>query len=210
MKKLIIFVTLLIISGLSNADNLSDSNRLFDCAEEVFSDLFSPSGQETFTLDEYLVRYYEDTDTYMGTTDTDAYVYGEIFDGLFYVGQVSDLLEEICPDTGESNLTGSWRITGEVDARACGEGIQATDEIATVTVDGNQVTVTYRGITRAGLLDADTIRYSVSYPDDGGTTSETGTIIINSLTSITGKQSWNWTDGRFSCSGTGTFSGTKI
>ena len=66
MKKVIIFLSLFVIAGLSQADNLSDSNRLFDCAEQTFSDLFSPSGQETFTLYEYLVRYYADTDTYMG------------------------------------------------------------------------------------------------------------------------------------------------
>ena len=210
MSKVIIILSLLMITSLSQADNLSDSNRLFDCAEEVFSDLFSPSGQETFTLDEYLVRYYADTDTYMGTSGPDVYVYGDIFEGLLYVGQLDDLLEEICPDSGDSNLSGSWRITGQVDARNCGEGIQSINYIATVATDGDQVTFTAGGITRKGVLDEDKIRYSVSYPEDGGTTKETGTITINNETSINGVQDWNWSNGQFSCAGRSTFSGTKI
>ena len=210
MKTVIIFLSLFMISGLSLADNLSDSNKLFHCAEQEYPEYFSPAGMETFTLQQYLVRYYDETDTYLGTEDEDVYVYGNIFGGLFYVGKLNELIQEICPAVEVPNLSGSWRIIGEIDARNCGEGIQATDNIATVTVDGSQVTVTFRGVTRAGVLDEDKIRYTVSYPDDGGTTQETGEITINNETSITGSQSWSWSNGQFGCSGTGTFSGTKL
>lgn len=210
MNKVIIILSLLMSTSLSQADNLSDSNRLFDCAEDVYPNLFSPGGEETFTFEEYLVRYYSETDTYAGTTGIDVYVYGDIFDGLSYVGQIDDLLEAICPDILSSNLSGSWRIIGEVDARNCGEGIQSINYIATVATEGDQVTFTAGGVTRKGVLSGDTIRYTVRYPEDGGTTNETGTITINNETNINGIQDWKWSNGQFSCLGRSTFSGTKI
>ncbi len=210
MKKVIVFLGLFMILGLSQADNLSDSNRLFDCVELAYAEFFSLAGAGTFSLDQYLVRYYAETDTYLGTENEDVYIYGDIFGGLVYVGQLNDLIQEICPAIVGSNLSGSWRILGEVDGRNCGEGIQATDNIATVNVNGDQVTFSMRGITRVGVLDADKIRYTDRYSEDGGTTNETGIITVNSETSISGVQDWSWSNGQYSCSGRTTFSGTKI
>ena len=209
MKKIILFFALFMATSLSYADNLSDSNKLFDCAEQTFPELFDPAGEETFKLDEYWVRYYSNTENYVGTSGADAYVYGDIFNGLLYVGQVDDLIETICPAM-ETSLAGSWIITGEVDARSCGEGVQSINYTATVTTDGDQVTFTAGGVTREGELDEDKIRYTVSYSEDGGTTNETGTITVNNETSIKGVQDWRWSNGQFSCSGKSTFSGSKI
>lgn len=91
------FTTLLflaLIPAISAAENfLINSNKLFDFAETSYPEFFSPAGVETTTLDEYLVRYYPGTDTYIGTKDKEIYVYGNIFGGLLKVGEVSDFIE---------------------------------------------------------------------------------------------------------------------
>ena len=79
---------LLLSFGLLNAayaaddSKLNKSNKLFDFAEENFPQFFSPSGRETFELDDYWVRYFSKTETYIGTLGEDVYVYGDVFNGL--------------------------------------------------------------------------------------------------------------------------------
>jgi hypothetical protein len=88
------FIYLLLIIPLTSfADNLSNSNQLFDFAENSYPNFFNPAGGQTFELSEYLVRYYEETNIYIGTKDEDVYVYGDIFHGLLNVGKISDFIE---------------------------------------------------------------------------------------------------------------------
>ncbi len=57
------FLWMLFISSIASAENfLVNSNKLFDFAEQTYPQFFSPAGAETFGLDNYLVRYYPDTD----------------------------------------------------------------------------------------------------------------------------------------------------
>ncbi|MFK5987175.1 MAG: hypothetical protein QM479_17345 [Pseudomonadota bacterium] len=81
MKKLLIFLLFLACSLQVSADNLSDSNHLFEWAEENFPQYFSPSDVETQTLDKYLVRHYQNTNIYLGTAGEEVYVYGDEFGG---------------------------------------------------------------------------------------------------------------------------------
>jgi len=92
MKKILISFLLLTCSFQIQADNLSDSNQLFDWAEENYPEYFSPSGAETFQVDVYFARYYEDTDTYLGTSGEDVFIYGDNFGGLQHVGQITDFI----------------------------------------------------------------------------------------------------------------------
>lgn len=91
------FTTLLflaLIPALSAAENLLiNSNKLFDTAEDSYSQFFSPAGEKTFTLDEYLVRYYPSTEIYIGTKDEKVYVYGNVFGGLLKAGEITDFIE---------------------------------------------------------------------------------------------------------------------
>jgi len=91
------FTTLLflaLIPAISAAENfLINSNKLFNFAEDSYPDLFSPTGTETTTLDEYLVRYYPNTDTYIGTKGEEVYVYGNVFGGLRKAGVITDFIE---------------------------------------------------------------------------------------------------------------------
>ncbi len=97
MKNILLLLLISICSLQSFADNFDDSNKLFDCAEEKYPELFGLEKTDTFQLEQYWVRYYADNDTYVGTEGENVYVYGNIFGGLLYVGQINDLTQEICP-----------------------------------------------------------------------------------------------------------------
>ncbi|MBL8497252.1 DUF3465 domain-containing protein [Nitrosomonas sp. JL21] len=88
-----IFILLLLIPSISFAENfLADSNKLFDFAEKSYPQFFNHAGTKTVALDEYLARYYPDTDIYIGTKDHEVYVYGNAFNGLLKVGLISDFV----------------------------------------------------------------------------------------------------------------------
>lgn len=74
-------------------DNLSDSEKLFNWVENNYPHYFNPIGENTFELNNYLVRYYKNTDTYVGTLGENVYIYGEIFNGLNHVGSISDFID---------------------------------------------------------------------------------------------------------------------
>jgi len=93
---------LLLSFSFTHADNLIDSNKLFDWAESNYPQYFSPSGTETTRVDNYLVRYYESKNIYLGTLGEDVYVHGDEFGGLFKVGTISDFIST-CTD-----LSGQW------------------------------------------------------------------------------------------------------
>jgi hypothetical protein len=91
------FITLLLLAlipTISAAENfLINSNKLFNFAEATFPKFFNPAGVETNTLDEYLVRYYPNTDTYIGTKGEEVYIYGNFFGGLLRAGIITDFIE---------------------------------------------------------------------------------------------------------------------
>jgi len=81
----------------------------------------------------------------------------------------------------------------------------------TLTQTGNQVTANINGNTYTGTVSGETYTFSYSYPDDGGTTTETVTFVLSSATSGTGTVTWTWTngDGTYSCQGGSDFTVTK-
>lgn len=97
MTKNLITVLFALISFSCFADNKADSEVLFNWAEQQYPEYFKPSPAETTELDGYLVRYYQETDLYLGTMERDIYVYGQIFGGLLKVGQIDDFLQMTPP-----------------------------------------------------------------------------------------------------------------
>ena len=93
MKKTLVTLVFLVHSLQVQADNLSDSNMLFDWVEASFPQYFSPPGQQTFQVENYLVRQYQDTNTFLGTLGEDVYIYGDEFGGLLKVGKISDFVQ---------------------------------------------------------------------------------------------------------------------
>ncbi len=56
----------------SFASDLSDSNCLFDLAEQTFPDILSSPDGATFISSGFLVRQYSDPDVVIGTKDGDS------------------------------------------------------------------------------------------------------------------------------------------
>ncbi len=109
----ILFPTMLL------ASNLSDSNKLFDFAENIYPEFFSPSGSSTFDLEGYLVRYYSETNNYIGTKNGGVYVYGDIFNGLLNVGVIADYVEL---DVDGDELLAQLFTDGISDVQVQGKG----------------------------------------------------------------------------------------
>jgi len=138
MKKLFFSLSILFFSTLSIADNLSDSNKFFDWAEVNFPQYFSPSGVSTEQLDIYLIRYYKDTNTYIGTSGNDVYIFGSLFDSLFApgiikVGLISDYVSIASTDSSEGSsntsggtTTGSAMAPSVVDCSSLGSTLGET------------------------------------------------------------------------------------
>ncbi len=173
--------TLLLLSyGILNyayaadASQLNISNQLFDFAEENYPQFFSLSDEETFELDDYWARYYSNTDNYIGTLGEDVYVYGDVFNGLLFVGKISDYITTSAPTpttpdqpaptpqtppipTTPSPTTPiptlpdpspiqSWKIGGFLTELDCGRGFIAEEYQDTLTYDGNSYVFTALGI----------------------------------------------------------------
>lgn len=84
---------LLLLPLQAAADALSDANQLFAFAELRYPQHFSPVGRPTQELQGYLVRYYPDTNTYLGLKDGSVYVYGTRFGvGIVRVGLLTDFI----------------------------------------------------------------------------------------------------------------------
>ncbi|SHE22152.1 hypothetical protein BPUTEOMOX_2262 [methanotrophic endosymbiont of Bathymodiolus puteoserpentis (Logatchev)] len=90
--KFILFFCLL-FPFVTSADNLSDSNKLFDFAEINYPEFFSQAEGPTYELGAYLVRYYPERGYYLGTKDGQVWAYGDIFGGLLKLGKISDYVE---------------------------------------------------------------------------------------------------------------------
>ena len=110
----------LLFPAIVLASDLSDSNRLFDFAEDNYPQFFPLPGTSTFRIAGYLARYYADTDNYIGTKDGRAYVYGEIFQGLRNVGHISDYVEL---DVDGDELLAQLFASGISDVQVQGKGI---------------------------------------------------------------------------------------
>ena len=94
IKKTLIFLILisLFLPGLATARDVDRAKLMFDWTERNYPDYFSPAGQQTFLAEDFLIRYYPDTTTYIGILDENIFLYGEVFGGLIYVGQISDYI----------------------------------------------------------------------------------------------------------------------
>lgn len=118
--KLIIALFLTIIPMLSLADNfLINSNKFFNYAEDSYPEFFRPAGVVTVTLDDYLVRYYSDTDVYIGTRGENVYVYGNVFNGLLSAGVITDYIEL---EADNDALLAQLFASGQSDAQVYGTG----------------------------------------------------------------------------------------
>jgi hypothetical protein len=117
-----------------------------------------------------------------------------------------------CP-TGGVDITGDWDISTTVSqvSAVCEQELGETNQyVATVSQVGNVVTVSGAGVTLSGTLSAGNLNLMGSYPEDGGTTTVISTSLVFTETTFSGESNWSWTDGQISCTGTNTWTGTRV
>ena len=103
-------------------------------------------------------------------------------------------------------VSGTWSITENVNATACGEGVYVDSYTATAVQSGSTVTVSAGGIVRTGALSGSTLTYSTTYSQDGGTVNSTGTMVF-SASNVSGSANWTWSGAGQSCAGSSVISG---
>lgn len=112
---------------------------------------------------------------------------------------------------GASGVEGRWRITETVNGEQCDEGTTTEVYQLQVAQQGNQLTVTAPVGTFNGVLNGTNLRWSGSFPEDGGTVSTSIDVTFTTtLDSLSGSSSWSWSDGSFTCAGTSQISGILL
>lgn len=108
------------------------------------------------------------------------------------------------------DATGSWSITETSTDNDCGEDGLASYTLI-ITQSGNNVSVYSPGLdqTFSGQMCGNTITWTGSYPEDGGTTVLDPITAEVSVDNLSGINTWRWSDGVNSCSGTTEFVGDK-
>jgi len=108
------------------------------------------------------------------------------------------------------DVSGTWHTEEVNDQRSCGEGIVTKNLEYTVTQSGCNITVDAGkyGI-HSGTVNGNKIKYTGSYPEDGGGTTSINDNLTISNNSLTGSTTWTWREGNESCSGTTQITGTR-
>ncbi len=115
------------------------------------------------------------------------------------------------PGTDEAScqvVEGTWDTTETVDATNCSEGVYTQYRTYQVAQNGCIIDVTIDGLTYSGTVSGTQLSWFGSFPEDGGTTSASVSLIFTG-TNLGGLSSWTWTDGGQSCSGTTTISSSR-
>ncbi|HHJ35282.1 MAG TPA: hypothetical protein ENJ87_05920 [Gammaproteobacteria bacterium] len=111
------------------------------------------------------------------------------------------------------DMSGSWQISSSDSSStpAC-DGVSVV-LTATIVQSGNDLMLTGLGSNSLnGSISGDQMTWAGSYPEDGGTTtiSTSTSTITSDCNQFTGNDSWSWSDGTFSCSGTSQFTATRL
>ena len=107
---------------------------------------------------------------------------------------------------------GTWSIDELVTAAStdCAGEIGTLDTYGiTVTQSGANLTVVTPAGTFSGTVSGDTIRWTGSFPEDGGTTTITQMTLTVQGDSLSGTSDWTWSDGVFFCTGSTQIGGTR-
>jgi hypothetical protein len=89
----VILLSLLLFPLSLFANDYDDANKVFEFAEKNYSEFFRSFNTGTYRFEDYWLRYYSETENYIGTKNGDIYVYGDIFNGLLKVGKISDYID---------------------------------------------------------------------------------------------------------------------
>jgi predicted outer membrane repeat protein len=108
------------------------------------------------------------------------------------------------------DVAGVWRMNSTVVIDDCGERENQTFRMA-ITRNGNGLTAVTPELEFNGTICGNQIRMSGSFPEDEGTVTVNATLDVSADgQSMEGSDTWTWTDGFESCSGSDSLSGTRI
>lgn len=114
------------------------------------------------------------------------------------------------PTGPPGGVHGNWSVNATIDATQCAEGVYSDSYTISISQDGNDLDVTISGVQFTGTLNGAQGTWTGSYPEDGGTTTETYSVTFsNNNSTMTGGSNWTWSDGAFTCSGTVSLTGSK-
>jgi len=106
-----------------------------------------------------------------------------------------------------ANVAGQWKMVSTVVTDDCDKRTSQTFGM-TITQGGSTVTAYTREFTFGGTVEGNRVQMSGSSPLDGGTMTMNTTLIVSADgNSMEGSDSWTWTDGSESCSGSDSLSG---
>lgn len=103
-----------------------------------------------------------------------------------------------------ANVAGVWSSTEQVNAQQCGEGAYTEVETYTIAQNGTALSITSAsGGSYSGSISGNTLSWSGSYAEDGGTVSITlQAQVDNAGNRMDGQATWTWSGQGESCSGT--------
>ena len=108
------------------------------------------------------------------------------------------------------DFAGEWEMTSTVVSDDCDGRMSQTFGMM-ITQDGNAITAETFELTFDGTICGTEIQMSGSFPEDVGTVTVDATLTVSvDGNSMEGADSWTWTDGSESCSGSDSLSATRI
>jgi hypothetical protein len=108
------------------------------------------------------------------------------------------------------DVAGEWAMTSTVVSDSCNGGPSEMFTM-TITQDGNALTAEIPELTFSGTICGNQIQMSGSFPEDAGTVTVDATLVVSEEgDSMQGSDTWTWSDGSDSCSGSDSLSGTRI
>ena len=107
------------------------------------------------------------------------------------------------------DVAGEWEMTSTVVSDNCDGRVDQTYQM-TITQEGNTLTAETPELTFSGMICGNQIQMNGSFPEDEGTVTVNATLNVSAEgDSMQGSDTWTWTDGVESCSGSDSLSGTR-
>jgi hypothetical protein len=126
-------------------------------------------------------------------------------DGMYSCNGGADLSLSKNSASTPYDATGAWTYTTSgnwVNAGTAGCSADSNETLTvTATQSGTSVSVVIRGQSYSGTVSGATYTGTASWPEDGGTTTETVTFTLTSDSVGSGTVVWSWSDGAESCNG---------
>ena len=108
------------------------------------------------------------------------------------------------------DIAGEWEMTSTVVSDNCDGRMSQTFRM-NITQDGSALTVEAPELTFSGTICGSQIQMNGSFPEDDGTVTVNATLVVSADgNSMEGTDTWTWTDGSESCSGSDSLSASRI